>query len=151
MPLDLVSRRGDRVLSFNWHGWAVLADLIERLGCATSTLSFTNDGDYIPAPVCRQFSAALIHALGAHGTDRLVKVWEPDARICGGWSNRFARLADLGDDVEVSAGPVPPGYGTHTTADPGMSKLVSELDSSGERWLLEAAHFLSSCGGCRQC
>lgn len=64
MGMDLIPRKkGLKHLHFNWFGWGQLGDLLEELGCDLSLMRGTNDGDYIPASVCRSWANALVKAV----------------------------------------------------------------------------------------
>lgn len=57
---------------FNWSGWGRLCDLLGSLGCNLSKFSGSNDGDKVPASVCKEIAKKIRIAWESN---RLVEVY----------------------------------------------------------------------------
>lgn len=72
---------------YNWNGWGWLRDFLNRHGADTSHMAGCNDGDLIPADVCRAYADVIERELpNLAGDDRRwltphVILW----RTCGGY------------------------------------------------------------------
>lgn len=125
MGMDLIARKPKTTASesihFNWTGWRVLASVLGQLDADLRLMSGTNDGDYIPAPVCRAWSKLLKRAL----SEKIL------------WSSRIQNSMYAGgyyDCITVQDNP----------------KGVESLVPDDKLWLIEVIEFLDNCGGCRQ-
>jgi hypothetical protein len=71
MGMDLVpvgrsddDTSGDGCLHFNWGGWWYLQNLLADAGVDLSTFANVNDGEVIPADVCRVVADTIESKLG---------------------------------------------------------------------------------------
>lgn len=62
MGMDLVSRKKDKSIHYNWTGWGELHNLLRDLGCDISEMRGCNDGDYIKASTCKAWAKTLKNA-----------------------------------------------------------------------------------------
>lgn len=135
MGMDLSPRNRECAsLHLNWTGWNIFCNLVDALGCDTSSLSGSNDGDYIPAAVCRAFAKSIRSAIA---TNRICKRLTPDGGYSGGYREYF-----IVTDVD--------GGLIEDREDGNGCKLV-RLDPEGDtKWLYNICDFFESCSGCRQ-
>lgn len=125
MGMDLSPRNREiESQHFNWTGWRILGDLLDGLGCDTSRMTGSNNGDYIPAPICRDWGNAISYALGQ---GFIKTVFVKAEHYVGGGYDKFVVVRD--------------GQCPANAKDIGPDDI---------KWLEEISLFFQRCSGCRQ-
>lgn len=123
----------------NWTGWSVFANLIAQLGCDTSQLSGSNDGEVVDEKTAKQWSMAIDNNI-----DKIAIVSVKNENYAGGYQSVYKVLEDVS------------GIGKISTSElellNGSKEVVKLLEDSEDdyNWLKEASAFLRNSGGFAQ-
>lgn len=146
MGMDLVgiepTDRAGETWHANWAGWGMVGELLDELGCDTSLMAGTNDGDVVDADTARQWADAVAGAL-AQG--RVGEVTVASDSFAGGTRTVFLVAPEVQLAI-TSGGDVPARTAaTFDTGDDTMRVLGRD-----DEWLGAFVDFCRTCGGFEQ-
>jgi len=138
----------------NNAGRTYLACLLDQLGADLSEMSSLNDGDYIKASTCTDWSSRL-----RAGIEDLREARIPDKHYVG--NNFTLPLAkDIDPALELKSGSIGQyltliglinrGVGLNENKIDPRSITIEPATAATKEWILTFAKFLQQCGGCWQ-
>jgi hypothetical protein len=129
--------------------------LLTQLGADLSEWSWLNDGEYVTAATCREWSNRLRNGImglrqvripdrlyvGGYFTAPLAKGIEPSKELTSGATGTYLILVNLVDKAM--------GNQSQRKIDPRRVAIRS-VPGHTKKWILSFAKFLQECGGCWQ-
>lgn len=168
MGMDLTPQHDVDCYHFNFSGWQMIGGLLTDLGCNTSEMAATNDGDPVSCDTAHTWGVALRDALKA---DTIVEVRVANKLFADGWQSHL-RTRDAETARPVLAVAIDTSMDTFALSillgyaqmnpdiylavaeladkfDP-VERQVLELDDDSRIWLAAAATFFIDSGGFAQ-